>query len=969
MGAVLNTKAFLERVWPETGPYYIAVPAVNKETGKAGYWHYGYDTIEECVTKAQALCFVDNKDVYFVVHAVKVKKKQDPTGKFMRADRTHDNMREAKVFFADLDVGEEEEPKPGKAKIAKYETQEAALSGLERFIFRTGLPRPLVVQSGGGFHIYWILSTPLDSLAWRDQADRLRFLFRKHGLKNDPMRTTDQSSVLRVAGTKNLKPHVQAPVRAIDAGEQTDTAEFLELLAGLTPDYEPLAAVHRAHESAAGGLVEFSGRHTPVDELFTACAQMRRFEELEGNVYEPEWYNNLGLLRWATGGELRAHKISSGYPGYDEAETQMKMDQWENKNPPTCRTMHAKSGDPSLCEGCIFFDRGSNALHMANKEWEARVKPAVPIQLAATPTKAERSYTPVALSAPYGRVNGGLGKYVQDPEEKIMVLKIFAHYDMFPLEAFRAEGDEDAYSNWVIDIPKEGKKEVRVDHSIFGYLPEFSNAMRRHGVFVPDDKDQSELRKFMLHYLRQLQVETIANDMHNYLGWVHDDANKIKTFVLYERAWNFATNKFEPCAMAKSMQSAKPMFATGGTLADQVEALKFFATPEHLKSQYAIMTSMLSPYFFLTGEAGMIVSLSGETSSGKTTTARTMAGLWGPPDLNMMSGLAAGSTFNAKIDRMMLMNNLPFIMDEFTKADPKEVNEIALIASQGQGKVTLTKSRDVRIHRSGHRSNVIGCTTNDSLIQLCGAFDLAGSAAQTRIVEILYEKYENGKVFADRALRKIMANYGWIGPAIMELLLPDHDALCEEIRDMMDQMTVLYKVKPMERFRVNHLAPLLVIGRRAAAAGLIPFDADEVVQWFVTNQLKQMRDLKHTPVMDNDEAIANFIMDVHGETLRIETDPNGNLKGVLIIPHNKVAARLDITAKRLTFSTFRFKRWCDDRRINSQRVLSDLRKSGKIIGDGKFDLAKGVESVEVPRTHCHTIDVTKFQAVVAAKAK
>lgn len=975
MAAVLNTKVFLERVWPTVGPYYIAVPMVNKETGKAGYAHYGFDTIDECVAKAQELCFSGEKDVYFVVHAVTQKKKLDPRG-FMRADRTHENMREARVFFGDLDVGEEEEPAPGKTKIPKYTTKEEAIAGIERFIFRTGLPRPLIVQSGGGYHIYWILTTPIDSLTWRTHADRLRFLMRKHGLKNDPMRTTDQSSVLRVAGTKNYKPHVMAPVRAIDAGEETETAVFLELLAGLTPDYEPLAAVHRASENASGGLAEYSGRLTPVKELFSICAQMRRFEELKGNVHEPEWYNNLGLLRWATGGEDKAHEISSGYAMYDLGETQMKMDQWSDKNPPTCRTIQSKSGAPELCDACPHFAKKSNPLHVANKEWEKTVKLPTPVQLAPANSNAsakpEPIYTPLALSPPYGRVNSGLGKYQPDPDDKtVNVLKVFCSYDMFPVASYRGESDseEDAYSYWVLDIPILGKHKVRINHHVFGYLPEFNNAMRRLGVYIPDEKDQSELRKFMLHYLRQLQTQTSETDMFTHVGWVKGENDNIKTFVLYEQSWDFIQKAFKHCAMARNMQNAKPMFGQRGTLEGQIESLNFFHHPDYLRMQYMILASLASPWLYITGEAGVILAMVGPTAAGKTMTLRTCSQIWGIAEHYMLGGQNESSTLNAKVDRMMLMNNLPFTMDEFTNAEPKEVNALALLATQPTGKVRLDKNSGVKIHRSGQRSNFVMVSTNDSLIQLCASFNLAGSAAQQRIVEILFPAFSAGKVIADRAMRKIMANGGHIGPAAMAHLLPDHVQIEDEIRDMMDQMTVTYKVAPAERFRVNHLAVILVIGRRLKDAGLVPFDADEIIKWFVSTQLRAMRAEVKLGVVDNEELVAQFLGEIHGETLKIDTDPQGNVKGTLVIPPQKIGARFDISDNTVTFATYRFKRWCDERRVNSQRVLAELTERGFVSGQGKFDMTRGVDSINVPRTFCHKLDLTKMSGVVQNAVK
>ena len=64
-----------------------------------------------------------------------------------------------------------------------------------QFVQQTGLPKPLVTSSGGGFHVYWLLTDEIPSDEWRDHATRLRQLAMHYGLKADPSRTTDTSSV------------------------------------------------------------------------------------------------------------------------------------------------------------------------------------------------------------------------------------------------------------------------------------------------------------------------------------------------------------------------------------------------------------------------------------------------------------------------------------------------------------------------------------------------------------------------------------------------------------------------------------------------------------------------------------------------------------------------------------------------------------------------------------------------------
>src|SRR5262249_39184778 len=61
------------------------------------------------------------------------------------------------------------------------------------------------VSSGWGLHVYWPLKHMLDRATWERYARGLKSLCEKHGLKADPSRTADISSVLRTPGTHNRK--------------------------------------------------------------------------------------------------------------------------------------------------------------------------------------------------------------------------------------------------------------------------------------------------------------------------------------------------------------------------------------------------------------------------------------------------------------------------------------------------------------------------------------------------------------------------------------------------------------------------------------------------------------------------------------------------------------------------------------------------------------------------------------------
>lgn len=110
------------------------------------------------------------------------------------------NARSLRALYIDLDCGEE------KVRACKgYATKGEAEEALRGFCGATGLPFPLLVDSGGGLHAYWPLKEVVPAAAWKTVAERLKALCGAHGLMADPNVTADAARILRPVGSFNRK--------------------------------------------------------------------------------------------------------------------------------------------------------------------------------------------------------------------------------------------------------------------------------------------------------------------------------------------------------------------------------------------------------------------------------------------------------------------------------------------------------------------------------------------------------------------------------------------------------------------------------------------------------------------------------------------------------------------------------------------------------------------------------------------
>lgn len=135
------------------------------------------------------------------------------------------NVRAIKAFWLDLDVGN------GKKVEGKgYETKECARKALVAFCKGLELPLPLVVDSGGGIHAYWLLQDEIGAQKWKAVALKLKKLASQRGLLADPSRTADAASILRPPGSWNKKYDPPRQVMVIADASPVALVDFEAIL-------------------------------------------------------------------------------------------------------------------------------------------------------------------------------------------------------------------------------------------------------------------------------------------------------------------------------------------------------------------------------------------------------------------------------------------------------------------------------------------------------------------------------------------------------------------------------------------------------------------------------------------------------------------------------------------------------------------------------------------------------------------
>ena len=942
---------FLHLVWPATGHYILATPFTIPNTTKVTYAHHVYDTIDAAVVGAARLGKTSN--VFFCVHSSREAKVWNSTKHNYKTDtpgayeiRTQTNMLACKALFFDLDVGESTKVVP------KYPTQRDAALGLKAFVAAAGLPAPMVVTSGGGLHVYWVLSEALASDEWVVLATKIKALAGHHGLSVDPARTTDTSSVLRVPGTfnrkdeKNLRPVVilndQAAVTTPD--DMTALLDAALIRAGIST-VVPLARPKMLDSILGSNTMIEYGPKTSFPALVAACAQVHTVLTAKGDVDEPFWYAMLGLVRFCERGDEAAHYISRGHPSYDADDTDQKLHQLEAKQvgPTTCAKIEACN--PGGCNTCprkgvvkspLSAARQTEAAEPPVVEAPAHIPDAIPSVVPDPPKPFIRLKT--------GAVGVEMGSK-EDPEklETVVILP----YDFYPIRRMHDNARGEETHLWHATLPRVGATQILLDADTMYDAKKLLSALANSGVF-PKDKDIPLLRNYMVAYINTLQVAADAEILHTNLGW-SDDYNQ---FVLPSKVLHHDGTVTE-ANLNLAADRATTAIHTSGTLDQQVKLLKFFDHPSYTANQFSICAALGAPIFFATGHHGVVVNMSGPPGASKSTTLYTGASLWGDPLKFCINGTTSGATTKARDNRMAITSNLPQLVDEITRMQPRDAADLAMGVTQSESRIRLTSAGLEQKSIHSNKSTIMLCTANTSLYTILSAERADSTAESMRVFEMQYDlatvhqKYE-----ADTYLADLKLNYGHVGEVFLSYVVQHREEVTTRVREIMRRIDMAANIEAGERFWSAAAAASLAACEIANKLNLLSFDVQHIWNWLLKHQIPAMRGTMTEQYSTPAGVLSEYMEAINGNMLvlyRGSIRNHENIPNIVRQPeHGQLLGRLEQDSGLMWVLKKPFKDYCVRHGHNFTRIIDDLlaqkvitkKHERKVLGGGT-DYAKG----------------------------
>lgn len=939
---------FLKLVWPLQGPYLLATPAtfINDEQKVVNYHkHYAFNTVDAAY-EAALYAANDEDNVFFCLGAVK----GIPDTKGMKGVRKHENIRAIKAFWLDIDV---------KAGVEDaYPSQRDAAIDLKRFVKELNMPSPYVVSSGAGLHVYWPLTDELDGDKWFHYASLLKQITKAFGLKADPARTSDRSSILRVPDTMNRKPGRPAlPVEVRVLGSVTNTEDFLKKIAFIASTKNLQSAPPRAKASinVAAAIAmnnEAANTYASVDvkKVLTRCPHLRWQFDNPTEVSQGQWYAALGVLRYCVSGEKACHVFSkrdtTRYSADDVDRKLVQLEQGGYK-PTTCAKFEEEGS--KQCAGCKWRGKVGSPITVGTMAEEAAAPKMVAlVDGGKVETSLPEPPFPFKRVVDQGAVHARIvvEREVEENGNMVTYEDVVYDYDLYPYSLLydeQAGGYVAKLKHW---LPMEGWRDMTLSFGDIYDKRKVASAMGHIGVVIAGSDNIERLGTYVRAYIAALQKTAAAQYLYTQLGWKDNGTFVIPGVVITPSSTSecsISTNVSEACGGWVPAQ---------GDLETWKAVANVYNRPECIPHQIGVLTGFAAPLMKLSGYAGAMVALVGEKGSGKTTAGDVANTVFGHRKNGEVS---ASDTENSLYARLGVRQNLLVTFDEATNIEGEKWSIIAYAVTHGHGKARL--DRNAQLKERLNWNNLMLATSNRSPQAALGSFRADTSAEAARIFEVVVPLHSLTKEFADDTFHKLDGNFGLAGPIFIQEVMKDTEAVRERIRHWVRVFDRSAAITSGERYWSAVAATELTSLEIAIRLDLLAYDIDALFAYMVrcVHAMRMtVNENSGTPI----GTLADYFNANLNSTLIVKPIQGGAGYSISMQPHAALHNRIDEGLGKAYIDRVHFRTFCHAKGVDYNQTKADLRKSGVIVDDDcKIVLGKGTH-LKSAQTRCLVVDMT-----------
>ena len=934
----MDTKQFIELTLAEGDDYVLYIS--NGEYK----WNENYSTVDELVTAIKKY----DKTQATVYHAIgKFNNNQEvspKTGRISTKRKQHMATR-FKTLCADLDIG------PDKP----YKTQKEAAGVLLKACNTMGMPHPMLVSSGYGVHVYWILETSIAADLWEKMSIRLRIALQEHGVALDVSKIHDRSMVLRPVGTHNKKnPSDWKAVKVVHNPAIPSTAHIASVLAKFKTTQKPKAAQKpKARQSSVASVILNDSKPVELQDIVNQCSQVAALvmsggvTDASGSpVEEPLWRASLGIAKYCTDVEAAVEALAGQYPGFDLEENMQKLSAWGGTGPATCSMFERHC--PSGCDDCPI----------KGKVTSPAVIRSVTTQNDPIVVEDPESGSQYVTTLPKGYIieNGALWKTNPGSDD----LSFVAPYEIYVLSRYTNVDENRGVLKASVNFPQDGMKIVDLDiPTISAGGSEFIKMLALKQIYLVGDGKL--LKDFFMTYLQKLQRLSSIELFYKHFGWQHDGTYLAGCGLIGSTTSN-VTHYDGP------IQQYLPYMKPKGDIKAWTKATKFFSHPELRHHGFVFLVAAGAPIMKGSGLSSILVNMySRDSGSGKTLTGRFGLSVWGNPSWLTR---VVNDTDNSLYKHFGLMNSQGGYLDELTTMDTERMRNFVFALQEGRERARVTQSSD------GFRDKVywnmpIISSSNKDIHEAMGS-RYSSEAEKLRVLQLPFDRVDlfvkAGSKVGYQINRFIDSNYGLAGPLIVEEIIRRGGP--EVVyQKAYDRFETKYRFSFSGQERFYHAACVCAdaVGEIMQDLGLIEFDYVEQVAR-VLKFIMHNRDTIEQASMIGLDAIMQFLTEHSDEIVQYRETKGINSTSYIVEPVPKTAvARTEVLMSdsykvlggKIFINRASLRSWARHNGLDYKGILADLTKENISAYDTtRKCLYKNVKfAAPVGQTYCVEIDI------------
>jgi hypothetical protein len=870
------------------------------------------------------------------------------------------NVHQLRSFWLDLDCKRDGDKKdPSQV----FPDQAAALAWVTGFYQASGLPKPnLVVRSGYGLHVYWIMENPMSVASWTPYAARFKSAVVAHGFTGDVAVIADAARILRPAGTANHKvagtPALVAVIDALSAGEIVNSMMLTALMkfspAAVTTVIAPSNALQGtasvtllAHARASGvnmaaaaaAGVQPTGRPRHMMNIVPKCEQLRiSLMEAGKNDKRTIWYlGNLSLAHFCVDGADYVHRMSSGHPGYTAVETDKavadiaKEHDRKQQGPPSCGLFNAERR--GVCPSCPSWGKINSPWHHGVDDGD--------------------------LPSGYRRNNGRIEFMVKLKDGGTMWDEL--------VQGDVHSGALDSTPDGVVLSFTYVRSRVHYAVQLYDYQMSADNAAMRSLLakqhVTVERGMEGKFGEFIVAWIQELRDQYLLRaDVAAPYGW-HMSKGGHGGFAVGGELYlpNGAVER-----VAGGDRQIHTMYQPTGDLALWKQAADL-VVKDRPPLAAIVAVAFGAPLMKLTGQSGVVISpWSRDSGVGKSAAITVGQTAWAQKRIMT----ATNDTANSIARKASEGRVMPVYWDETLVGQANTANFVSLIFQMAQGKERSRLTSDSTMRETGEWQTMVCTAGNRPLMDTVISETEATSAGALRLFEYsIPSDNPPNDTGATKIIAKTDTNYGQAGRVYAKWLAMNYPTAEAVILHAMKAFTDELQARRDERLYIAGIGCIYAGASIAKSLGLVEFTLPELRE-FLCKTFLELRAAREQTVLTSaagynlPQILGQFITD-HGSqkivTSYFTATGYGKAPLVIITPSNNgpgVVIHIGEQNQAMRIDKGAFVRWARKRNMSGLDIIGCMVKvwqaahgAQNILGGGTPFAAGKVTTVEIPLTH------------------